>query len=311
MEKKFVSAIVYLHNNESMVKEFFDRVITVITESFSQYEIILVDDECEDNSLTIAENCIKQGNYHKMVTVVHMGFYQGLEAAMNAGRDISIGDFVYEFDTVNVDYNPELIMEVYKRTCDGFDIVSASSNRKGRLSSRIFYKTYNAFSRGDYSISSESFRIVSRRAINRIKSLGQYIPYRKAVYANCGLKMDRISYVSKNNNERFSRSTLEGNRIGLALDSFIYFTNALEKLSAVISVVFLLFSLFMMFYIIIDHFVEKNIVEGWTSTMMFMSFGFFGVFSLLTIIIKYISVLLNLEFKSQKYIVSGIDKLGD
>ena len=62
-----------------------------------------------------------------MVNVVHMSFFQGLESAMNAGRDIAIGDFVYEFDDIFVDYEPELIMEVYREMLCGNDIVAASS----------------------------------------------------------------------------------------------------------------------------------------------------------------------------------------
>ena len=37
--------------------------------------------------------------------------------------------------------------------------------------------------------------------------------------------------------------------------------------------------------------------------------GFFGVFVLLTIILKYLSVLINLIFKQQRYLVADIEKL--
>lgn len=83
-----------------------------------------------------------------MVSVVHMGFFHGLEGAMNAGRDIAIGDFVYEFDDIFVDYEPEVIMEVYHKLIEGNDIVAASSKGKLRLTSRVFYSLYNRTSRG-------------------------------------------------------------------------------------------------------------------------------------------------------------------
>jgi len=50
-------------------------------------------------------------------------------------------------------------------------------------------------------------------------------------------------------------------------------------------------------------------VEGWLSTMGFLALGFFGVFALLTIILKYLSVMLNLIFKQQRYLVSDIEKV--
>lgn len=308
MEKKFVSAVVYLHSDEKFAGEFFDKIISAIDEAFSQYEIVLVDDACEDGTLELLKEKISERGIKQMISVVHMGFYQGLEASMNAGRDVSIGDFVFEFDTVNVDYEPSLIMDVYNRVSEGFDIVAASSKGKKKFTSKLFYSLFNKTNRGKVNITSESFRIISRRAINRVKSLGQFIPYRKAVYANCGLKTDRIFYTPTTNTRQ---TTSKSARTGLALDSFIYFTNALEKLSAIISAVFLVFTLVMGVYILVDHFIEKNIVEGWTSMMIFMSVGFFGIFALLTIIMKYMSVLLNLEFRKQRYLVADIEKLGD
>lgn len=308
VEKKFVSAVVYLHSDEKFAGEFFDKIISAIDEAFSQYEIVLVDDACEDGTLELLKKKISERGIKQMISVVHMGFYQGLEASMNAGRDVSIGDFVFEFDTVNVDYEPSLIMDVYNRVSEGFDIVAASSKGKKKFTSKLFYSLFNKTNRGKVNITSESFRIISRRAINRVKSLGQFIPYRKAVYANCGLKTDRIFYTPTTNTRQ---TTSKSARTGLALDSFIYFTNALEKLSAIISAVFLVFTLVMGVYILVDHFIEKNIVEGWTSTMIFMSVGFFGIFALLTIIMKYMSVLLNLEFRKQRYLVADIEKLGD
>lgn len=43
--------------------------------------------------------------------------------------------------------------------------------------------------------------------------------------------------------------------------------------------------------------------------MGFLALGFFGVFALLTIILKYLSVLLNLIYKHQRYLVSDIEKI--
>jgi dolichol-phosphate mannosyltransferase len=40
-----------------------------------------------------------------------------------------------------------------------------------------------------------------------------------------------------------------------------------------------------------------------------MSIGFFGVFALLTIILKYLSVMLNLIFRQQRYMVADIEKI--
>ena len=307
-EKKFISLVVYLHNNEEQVIPFFQHILPVVEQRFSQYEIICVDDGCTDGTIAILKEYLEETQTFVMVNIVHMSFYHGLESAMNAGRDLAIGDFVYEFDHIFIDYPPVLLVKLYERLLEGTDIVAAGQKGKTKLTSRLFYSLYNATRRGSGKIGPQTFRIVSRRAINRVESLGQYIPYRKAVYANCGLHMAVIEYEGKNR-ILDKASGKRGERASLALDSFIYFTNAMERVSLLTSCIFLLFSVGMGIYILYDYMTGTAVVEGWMSTMGFLSIGFCGVFGLLTIVLKYLSVLLNLVFRQQRYLVSDIEKV--
>lgn len=308
-EKKFISLVVYLHDAAAYLKYFLDTVIPVCEENFEQFEVVCVDDACQDGTVEILREYVENRRVSAMVNVVHMSFFHGLESAMNAGRDIAIGDFVFEFDDIFVDYEPCVMMEVYARLLEGKDIVAASSKGKQRITSRLFYALYNRTSRGNGKIGPETFRLVSRRAINRIKSMGQYIPYRKAVYMNCGLKADTIFYDSKDSKVRVKNKTVASERSSLAVDSFIYFTNVLERLSAIICIAFLLITVCMGIYLVSNIFNSTKPVEGWLSTMGFLALGFFGVFALLTIILKYLAVLLNLIFKQQRYLVADIEKV--
>lgn len=308
-EKKFISLVIYLHNVEEYIKYFLDTVIPVCEDRFEAFEIVCVDDGCQDRTMERLKEWLEKKQIRVMVNIIHMSFFQGLESAMNAGRDIAIGDFVYEFDDVFVDYEPEVLIQVYEKLLEGNDIVAASSKGKIHLTSRLFYSLYNRTSRSKGKIGPETFRIVSRRAINRIKSIGQYIPYRKAVYMNCGLQAATLHYESKDVNARIRHKTVVSERTALALDSFIYFTNVLERVSAVISGVFLLLTLGIGIYVVYDFFSSYTPVEGWLSTMGFLTLGFFGVFVLLTIILKYLSVMLNLIFRQQRYLISDIEKV--
>lgn len=307
-EKKFISLVVYLHNAQQEVVPFFEKVIPVFEEHFTQFEIVCVDDGCTDGTVGVLKEYLDSNKLPVMVNIVHMSFFHGLESAMNAGRDLAIGDFIYEFDSVAVDYSTELLMAVYHKLLEGNDIVAAGTSGKIRLTSRLFYHLYNKTSKARGKIGPETFRIVSRRAINRVKSMGQYIPYRKALYSNCGLNSTVITYTPMNGGGNKKKQDV-GERASLALDSFIYFTNALERVSAFISGGFLILTIGMGIYIIRDFFLGTSIAEGWMSTMGFLSLGFFGVFALLTIILKYLSVMLNLIFRQQRYLIADIEKV--
>lgn len=308
-EKKFISLVVYLHNVQAYVKYFLNAVIPICEKHFQEFEIVCVDDGCSDGTIEVLKDYLEENKVRAMVNVIHMSFFHGLESAMNAGRDIAIGDFVFEFDDIFVDYDPDMIINTYEKLMEGNDIVAARSKGKVRLSSRVFYALYNSTNRTKGKIGPETFRVVSRRAINRIKSMGQYIPYRKAVYMNCGLKTATLEYESRDREARVKNKIVTSERTSLALDSFIYFTNVLERVSMILCGVFLVFSVGMGVYLIIDAFNGQKLVEGWLSTMGFLALGFFGVFALLTIILKYLSVILNLIFKQQRYLIADIEKV--
>lgn len=308
-EKKFLSLVIYLHNVEAELKHFLDAVIPIFDTNFEQYEVVCVNDGCQDGTVDLLRRYVEDSNGNAMVNVVHMSGFQGLESSMNAGRDIAIGDFVYEFDDIFIDYEPDMILKVYNKLIAGNDIVAASCKGKRRFTSGIFYALYNKTNRGNGQIGPETFRILSRRAINRIKSMGQYIPYRKAIYANCGLQTATLYYVSQNEKGRLKHKNMITERTTLAFDSFVYFTNVLEKISAAICGFFLFLTIAMVIYIISNVFNPTRPVEGWLSTVGFLTLGFFGVFALLTIILKYLSVMLNLIFKQQRYLVSDVEKV--
>ncbi|MDK2868670.1 MAG: polyisoprenyl-phosphate glycosyltransferase, partial [Clostridiales bacterium] len=50
-------------------------------------------------------------------------------------------------------------------------------------------------------------------------------------------------------------------------------------------------------------------VEGWTPTILFLSFAFFGVFGILAIVIKYLSIIVELIFKKRQYVYESIQKI--
>ena len=94
-----------------------------------------------------------------------------------------------------------------------------------------------------------------------------------------------------------------------AIDSLILFTNLSYKVSMIISVIMAIFMIAAGTYTVVAYFGINKPVEGWAPIMGLIAAGFFATFIILTIIIKYLDVLLRLVFKKQKYLVSSIEKL--
>ena len=305
--RQFVSVVAYIHNNADRIEKFIDTVMTAC-EVFKQREIVFVDDYSTDNSVEVLKNYYKQNPADYIVSIIRLGKYHGMETAMNAGRDMAIGDYVFEFDDLFVDFNSSILLDAYYKCLEGNDIVTVSTDVPMRLSSRLFYRVFNYAVKSHSQIGQESFRLLSRRGINRIISMDLEIPYRKVIYLNSGLSTANIKYDSTEGH-RPPRISENNERIDLAIDSFIYFTRIIQHFSLVIAFFFGVLSLGTIVYTVISRSLGYHSGLGWVSTMLFMSIGFTGLFLFMAIIIRYLSVIVDLVFKRQKYLIADIEKI--
>lgn len=306
-EKSFASVVIYVHNAEKRIENYLKTIIEVMEGNFEHSEIICVNDSSDDNSLALIKKTSEIASTTS-VSVVNMSYFHGLELSMNAGLDLSIGDFVFEFDNTYLDFDPAVIMDIYRRLLQGFDIVSASADRREKFTSKLFYKAFDRYSDLSCKMSTESFRVLSRRVLNRIDSMNKTIPYRKAVYANCGLKTDNIRYRVVDQISRTTDKKERTFRSHLAVDSLILFTEMGYSFAKLMTILMMCMSIFMIAYSIIIY-ATSNPVAGWTTTILFLSVGFFGLFGILTIVIKYLQLLVDLVFKRKQYSFESIEKL--
>lgn len=166
---------------------------------------------------------------------------------------------------------------------------------------------FDQFSHLSYHMSTESFRILSRRVINRISSMNKSVPYRKAVYANCGLKTDNMVYQVNRKTEDWDREEKKYRR-RLAVDTLILFTDVGYRFSVTMTVLMMILAIFVVGYTVVTYLFSTP-VEGWTTTILFLSVAFFGLFGILTVIIKYLQLIIELVFKRKRYNFESIEKL--
>ena len=91
-ESKFVSMVVYLHNDSRHIAPFFDTVLGMFRENFEKYEIICVNDASTDDSVEALKRYFEEEETDEkralwsgsMINIIHMSYFQGLEASMNA-----------------------------------------------------------------------------------------------------------------------------------------------------------------------------------------------------------------------------------
>lgn len=287
-ETVFISAVLYLSDTVNCVEEFTLKLISCLKAYFDHYEVILVDDCSSTHDKFLKE--VLPALADSTITVVHMSVKQGIEACLRAGLDVSIGDFVFEFDTLEMTFDEGLLWDVYQEVIKGNDVVSVEP-KQNSISRRLFYRIFNKYSNADYEINASAFRLVSRRAINRVLELNMNNAFRQAVYASCGLKNSRIEY-------KGSANPKKARGIGLAIDSFLLYTEFSRHVCRA--------SLFFAMALLLAGVIGVTMEWGW---LFDISMLFVITLIFIDIIILLYYARLIVKEKDIKYLVGSIEKI--
>ena len=293
METSFVSAVIYVGKSTAPDASALTSLVTEVEGMFKTYEIVLVDDSCDRGTLQPLVDSLKG----KPCSIVHMGIPQGVEAAMNAGVDAGVGDYVFEIDDLMA-FDPSFVSRAYAEVGKGADIVNGIPASGASLRGRLFYLVFNHFSNYPSKLASNPYRLVSRRAINRIRSMSDYAPYRKASFAACGLKVADVSV-------KGNVSAQTG--IGVAITSLALYTDAFYRIAFWLAAAMAVLSLAELIYVIVIA-VSGIAITGWVTTMFVLTVGFLGIFILLAFALKYLDILVNITFVRQGYLTDGIER---
>jgi polyisoprenyl-phosphate glycosyltransferase len=303
-EKAFVSVIVYIYNNSDNICHLLSSLDTYLNSFFEDFEIICVNDASTDESLTEVKRCCSALN--RDITMVNLAWKHGCDRGIISGIDLSIGDFIVEIEAGKIDYDFSLISTLYIEASTGFDIVSAERTEIPGFSDRLFYVIFNRLSYLPFELNQEMIRIISRRTANSLLSMNERVVSRDILYGFTGFPRKSITYIPVSDRKVKNRPFRE--KLSIAIETIISYSNIGPNLSIIIAAVFLIFSFLLGIYALIVYFTWKEVVPGWTSTALFLSIGFTGIFLVLGIQGRYISSLL-LDIKQRpRYIVRSIDR---
>jgi len=303
-EKTFISVVAYAHNSEKTVIQFLEKIHNFFSDKFDSFEIILVNDASTDKTLELITQ--HKEKYNGKVTIITTAWKHNCELAMLAGTEMAIGDFIYEIESTNLEFPLESLWSAYEKSATGFDIVFASPNGKLNTSSKIFYKILGNFSYQKLQLRTESFKLITRRALNSILKSKDKNRYRKIIYRSSGFPATNI-FFKPTKDIQSNMSFRE--KMQLAIDVLLSFSNIGLKLTFFLSILFLIISISIGIYAISIYLTKTFVVTGWTTTMLFLSFSFSGVFLILTILGKYLAMILEESKVKPAYFIQSIKRI--
>ena len=297
LEQNYISIVLVINNDNSQVENKIKEIKEVLENNFKNSEIVIVDNTTKIDSL----ESLKSLDFK--YTEIRLPIKHRTQQALNAGTATAIGDYIIEIEDISFDIDYNKILDMYKKSQGGYDFVFLAP-KKSRKSSKIFYSILNRYFKNSFNedISSSVMTLSSRRGQNKVSEVGKKVINRNVAYVLSGLKCSSIiTDINYRNKRSFSENTI------LMFDTLIYYTDAIMILTQIIAFFFLiLFGIGGIYSFALKIFF--NTIEGWASLFVVLSLGSFGIFSILSIIVRYLHHILKNSLNSKDYIYREINK---
>ena len=264
-----ISVVVPVYGCRAALEELYRRLTDTLLKLTEEYEIILVNDCCPQNSWEVIEKLCEQDSH---VVGIEMSRNFGQIKAITAGLDYSSGEWVVVMDC-DLQDRPEEILRLYQKAQEGYDAVFA--RRKVRQDSflkifisKIFYKIYELITDGNYDPAVCNFSIVNRNMVNEYCKMRElhraYVIYMKWL----GFRQTVIDVEHDPRKEGKSSYTMK-KRIQLAMEILTSQSDKLLKVVVSFGFVMTLVSFLAVAGLVIYYF-AAHVLMGWTSMIATM-----------------------------------------
>lgn len=208
MNKKLVSLVFPMYNEEGNVFKLFDEVKKVVDELSLKYnfEIIFVNDGSKDGTIEKLNQLYKENS--DLVKVLCFARNYGHQIAVTAGQDIAKGDAVIIMDS-DLQDPPSLIVPMLEKYENGCDIVYAKrksykTNFTKKASAYFFYRILKKIASVEIPVDTGDFRLLSKRVNEEMRKYKEKSRYLRGMTSLMGFKSDFVEF---DRGERFSGTT--------------------------------------------------------------------------------------------------------
>jgi len=290
----FLSIVCVLQNKENECKQTISNLSKVITKLTDDYEIIVVDNSSNDETIKILEDLTRGNNSIKNLQIFSLTNKVDKNTAIWAGVENSLGDYVITVDPEIDDVN--FIPEILEKNTPNTDILFINNNYEPKLDIfnkllillNKFFLTFIPKTKINYKGS--EFRMISRKVINFMFNYPK--PY--IVFCNLasitGFNKLNVEYYHKFKVAKKDQSIFNINNSVIDIIKRNHFP---IRLASILMLLSSLLNLLYVFYIALVYIFKSSVEEGWTTLSLQLSGMFFLISLVLFIICEYLYNLNN------------------
>ncbi len=255
MEKKLISIVIPVHNEENNIPLMHTELKKVINATDYDFEIIFVNDGSTDNSFAELN---KIANTDNTVKVIEFSRNFGKEAATTAGLETCQGAACIVID-VDLQHPVELIPEFIKKWEEGAEVVVGvriKNKAEGlikKIGSYLFYLTINRIAETKITPHATDYRLLDRVVIEKFKELKEKNRMTRALIDWLGFKRDYVYFSA--NERRYGKASYSYLKLmKLAVSSYVAHSLLPLKLAGYLGIFITFFSSIMGLFMFADKF---------------------------------------------------------
>ena len=269
-----ISVVIPVYGCKAAIPELCQRIKDAVSPITEDFEIILVEDHCPQNSW---EAIVPQCRQDSRVKGIRLSRNFGQASAIAAGIDECSGNWVVVMDC-DLQDPPEAIPQLYNKAQEGFDVVFARRNdrKDSKLTlafSRAFYRVYSYFVDAKVDPQIGNFSIASRTVIDNFRKMREHSRAYQLFISWLGFNQTAIDIESQ---ERHSGKSSYNFRKKLRLASIWILSHSNKPLLLTIKFGFFVtfIAMVIMLILIISKLAGYDYLTGWLSS--FVSIYFVG-----------------------------------
>lgn len=300
-----ISCVIPVHNEAENIATFLSELDNKLATITNKYEIILVDDGSQDDTIKIAEPHIHKYN----LRILQFSRNFGKEAALTAGLAHATGDVCILIDA---DFQHPLatIDDFLAKWAEGYDMVYGIRQSRDdetllkRLFSRLFYRLMTAITSVKIPPHAGDFRLLDKKAVIALNALPERERFMKGLYAWVGFNSIAVPFTVQARQAGKS-SWRFGNLFELAIVGITSFSNVPLRVFSLLGLVISFASFIYGLIIVFDTLFTGIDVPGYATIVV--AIMFFGGIQLLSVGIlgEYISRIFSEVKQRPPYIIAN------
>ena len=192
-----ISVVVPVYGEQAGIGALCRRLVPVLEALTRHFEVVFVNDGSADGTL---EAIRLENAADPRVTAISFSRNFGKEIAIAAGLDHARGDAVVIMDA-DLQHPPETIAAFVERWREGYVMVYGQrADRSGESTvkrgfTHVFYRLFARFGETALPEGAGDFRLIDRRGVDVLRSLGERARFSKGLYAWIGFRQIGVPFV--------------------------------------------------------------------------------------------------------------------